>query len=112
MPTEAISELETAVAMSDSTPGLVAELAVGYAHAGRVGDAQRLVGWLEARPGHWYAPRLFLALGDTGRAVVMVQTAFEKYPTRFVSFRCDPIYRELSAHPRIRAIARRLRFPD
>jgi eukaryotic-like serine/threonine-protein kinase len=112
MPTEAISELETALAMIDSTPGLVTQLAIAYAHAGRVDDAQRLLRWLEARPGHWYAPRLHLALGDTGRAVAMVQNAFEKYPSTFVNFRCDPIYRELAAHPRIRAIVRRLRFPD
>jgi hypothetical protein len=112
MPAEAISELETAVAMSDTTPEFVAELAIAYAHGGRVADAQRLVRWLEARPGHWSAPQLYLALGDTGRAVAVVQTAFEKYPSTFVGFRCNPIYRELAAHPRIRAIVRRLRFPD
>jgi tetratricopeptide (TPR) repeat protein len=112
MPAEAISELETAVAMSDTNPWVVAELAIAYAHGDRVADAQRLVRWLEARPGHWYAPQLYLALGDTGRAVAMVETAFEKYPSTFVNFRCGPIYRELAAHPRIRAIVRRLRFPD
>jgi tetratricopeptide (TPR) repeat protein len=112
MPTEAISELETAVAMSDTMPQRVAELAIAYAHAGRVGDAQRLARWLEARPGQWYAPRLYLALGDTGRAVAEVETAFEKYPSTFGHFRCDPIYPELAAHPRIRAIVRRLHLPE
>ena len=47
---EAIGALESAVMASDSNPAFVALLATGYARAGRMGDARRLVVWLEQRP--------------------------------------------------------------
>jgi tetratricopeptide (TPR) repeat protein len=111
MHAEAIGELEQAVALSDSEPGYVASLADVHARAGRVADARKLLSWLEDRPGSWWAPQLYIALGDTARAVAMVQTAFEESPDDLVFLRCHPVYPALGRHPRIQEIVRRIGFP-
>ncbi|MSV28397.1 MAG: tetratricopeptide repeat protein [Bryobacterales bacterium] len=67
--TEAIKPLERAVALSDA-PGFVGNLGLGYARAGRLDDARRLLRELEERGGRGeYVPALALlaihtALGD------------------------------------------------
>jgi TolB-like protein/DNA-binding SARP family transcriptional activator/Flp pilus assembly protein TadD len=111
MHTEAITELEQAVALSDSEPGYVASLADVLARAGRVAEARKLLSWLEERSGHWWAPQLYIALGDTARAVAMVQTAFEERPDDLVFLRCFPAYPALRGHPRVQEIVRRINFP-
>jgi TolB-like protein/DNA-binding SARP family transcriptional activator/Flp pilus assembly protein TadD len=109
---EAIAALERAVAVTDSNPGSVALLAYGYARAGRVGDAHRLVLWLERRPGSWYAPELYTALGDTGRAIAMVRSAFEQRSGYVLYLRCSPAYQALRNQPQIRDIVRRIGVPE
>jgi tetratricopeptide (TPR) repeat protein len=109
---EAIAALESAVTVSDSNPWNVALLAHGYARAGRVGDAHRLVPWLEQRPGRWYAPQLYTALGDTGRAIAMVQSAFEQHSSSILHLRCATAYPALRNKPQIREIMRRIGLPE
>jgi len=109
---EAIAALESAVAVSDSNPGSVALLAYGYARAGRVGDARRLVLWLQQRPGRWYAPQVYTELGDTARAIAMVQSAFEKHSGNILYLRCEPAYPALRNQPQIREIVRRIGLPE
>jgi tetratricopeptide (TPR) repeat protein len=109
---EAIAALESAVTVSDSNAEFVALLAHGYARAGRVGDAQRLVRWLEQRPGRWYAPQLYTALGDTARAIAMVQSAFEQRSSNILYLRCATAYPALRNKPQIREIVRRMGIPE
>jgi TolB-like protein/DNA-binding SARP family transcriptional activator len=109
---EAMAALESAVTVSDSNPRFVALLAHGYARVGRVGDARRLVVWLEQRPGRWYAPQLYTALGDTGRAIAMVQSAFEQRSGNIVYLRCATAYPALRNQPQIREIMRRIGVPE
>ena len=109
---EAIDALESAVTVSDSNARFVALLAHGYARAGRVGDAQRLVRWLEQRPGRWYAPQLYTALGDTARAIAMVQSAFEQRSSNILYLRCAKAYPALRNKPQIQEIVRRVGIPE
>ena len=109
---EAIAALESAVTMSDSNPWFVAQLAHGYARVGRVGDARRLVVWLEQRAGRWYAPQLYVALGDTGRAIAMIQAAFEQRSGSILYLRCTTAYPALRNKPQIREIVRRIGVPE
>ena len=109
---QAIAALESAVTASDSNPGFVALLAHGYARAGRVGDAHRLVLWLEQRPGRWYAPQLYTAMGDTGRAIAMIQSAFEQRSSNILYLRCATAYPALRNKPQIREIVRRIGIPE
>jgi len=110
---EAIAALESAVTVSDSDPWSVGLLAHGYARAGRVDDARRLLLWLEQRPGRWYAPELYIALGDTGRAISMVQSAVEQHPSNILYLlRCGTAYPALRNKPQIREIVRRIGIPE
>jgi DNA-binding SARP family transcriptional activator/TolB-like protein len=109
---EAIAALESAVTLSDSNPWYVAPLAHGYARAGRVGDAHRLVRWLEQRPGRWYAPQVYTALGDTGRAIAMIQSAFEQRSGDILSLPCETAYPALRNKPQIREIVGRIGVPE
>ncbi len=110
---EGIAALESAVTVSDSNPWFVGLLAHGYARAGRVEDAHRMVPWLEQRPGRWYAPQLYIALGDTGRAIAMVQSAFQQHPSNILYYlRCETAYPALRNKPQIREIVRRIGIPE
>jgi DNA-binding SARP family transcriptional activator/TolB-like protein len=109
---EAIAALESAVTVSDSYPTAVALLAYGYARAGRAGDSRRLVVWLEQRPGTWFAPQLYTALGDTGRAITMIQAAFERRSSDMLHLRCATVYPALRNKPQIREIVRRIGAPQ
>ncbi|HEX5576486.1 MAG TPA: BTAD domain-containing putative transcriptional regulator [Gemmatimonadales bacterium] len=109
---EAIAALESAVTVSDSDPEIVALLAYGYARTGRMRDAHRLVPWLEQRSGRWYAPQLYTALGDTGRAVAMVRSAFEQRSSKILYLRCSTAYPALRNQPQIREIVRRIGIPE
>jgi TolB-like protein/DNA-binding SARP family transcriptional activator/Flp pilus assembly protein TadD len=108
---EGIAALESAVMMSDSNPDFVALLGRGYAHAGRGGDARRLVRWLEQRPGDWFAPELYVALGDTGRAVAMVQSAFEQHSDDVLFLRCETDHPAWDT-PQIREVLHRIGLPQ
>lgn len=109
---EAIAALESTVTVGDSNPWHVALLAHGYARAGRVGDARRLVLWLEQRPGRWYAPQLYTALGDTGRAIAMVRSAFAQRSGYILYLRCATADAALRNQPQIREIVRRIGVPE
>ena len=109
---EAIASLESAVAVSDSNAWYVASLAHSYARSGRLRDARRLVVWLEQRPGQWYAPELYTAIGDTGRAISMVQSAFHQRSGNILSLRCGMAYPALRNKPQIREIVRRIGIPE
>jgi TolB-like protein/DNA-binding SARP family transcriptional activator/Flp pilus assembly protein TadD len=109
---EAIAALESAVTMSDSQPGIVALLAYGYARAGRRREAHRLVPWLEQRHGGWYAPELYTTLGDTGRAIAMVRSAYEQRSEKLLYLRCSTAYPALRNKPQIREIVNRIGLPE
>ena len=109
---KALAELEHGVALSDSMPGAVAALANGYARVGRNSEARNLASWLERRPQEWYAPELYVALGDTQRALEMIEEDAETDPRTVTVFRCLSFYPELAHLPRIREIERRLGLPD
>ena len=108
---EAAAASESAVTMSDSNPWFVAQLAEVYARANRVRDAQNLTRWLEQRPGQWYAPELYTALGDTGRAIAIVQSAFARRPLDVLP-RCSRAYPALRNKPQVRELLRRVGLPE
>jgi TolB-like protein/DNA-binding SARP family transcriptional activator len=109
---EAIAALESAVEVSDSYPQAVALLAHGYARVGRAEDSRRLTVWLEQRPAHWFAPQLYIALGDTGRAIAMIQAAFERRSEDVLHLRCESVYPALRNKPQIRKIVRGIGVPE
>ncbi len=114
----ALPELETAVELSNRLPWMVAALAVGYAEAGRTGEARRLLEELRARASRDYVRALHLAIvcaavSETEEAFDWLEKACEERDVSLpllregghlpvtslmavpVLFRSDPRYRAL-----------------
>ena len=106
---EAIAEFERSVALSDSAPSVVSELAYIYARAGREGEARALLQWLQERPG-WNAPYLYVALNEIEPAVAMTEAAVRE--RRLPWFRCLPEWEVLRTEPRVRESMHRIGLPD
>lgn len=116
MHAEAIATAEQFVAVSDSSPGAQGALALAYALAGRRDEARPLADRLEARVrqagGVWRPAHLYAALGDTDRALDMVEAAFVQRRTGMAPFRCTLTYRLLRDEPRMQALLRPVGFPE
>jgi tetratricopeptide (TPR) repeat protein len=111
---KAIAAAEALVAR-DANPQSRVTLAFVYARAGRRDEARALAERLEAearsRGDAWRPAQLYAALGDTRRALDMVEAATrERRPDVF--FRCDVTYRVLAHEPRMRELVRSFRFPS
>jgi DNA-binding SARP family transcriptional activator/TolB-like protein len=109
----AIAAMEEDVALTDSLPAAVSGLAFAYALAGRLTEARLLADRLEARaagrvgePAHLYA-----ALGETERALDMVEAALDRNRGHFPHLRCTLTYRLLRDEPRMQALVRQVGFP-
>jgi serine/threonine-protein kinase len=110
---KAIAAAEALVAR-DAGPESRVALAFVYARAGRRDEARALAERLEAearsRGGPWRPAQLYAALGDTQRALDMVEAAAkERRPE--VNFRCGITYRVLQHEPRMRELIRSFGFP-
>lgn len=105
---EAIREYRQAVAASDSAAWAVAGLAYVHARAGDHDLARTLLRRVEERPGS-YHPLLYAALGQTERAVTMIESAFlERGLGAILDQRCFPEYDALRTEPRVRQMLRRM----
>jgi DNA-binding SARP family transcriptional activator/TolB-like protein len=105
MHAEAIAQFERAVALSDSASWAISGLAYARARAGDLREARRIL------TGHGPVgdPILYVALGETGRAVTMVESDVRERGLRALGdLRCFPEWRTLRARPRIREVLRRI----
>ena len=111
---EAIAAAEALVAR-DTTAESRAALAFVYARAGRRNEVRALTERLEAeawsRGSRSRPAQLYAALGDTQRALGMVDAAAkERRPDVF--FRCSVTYRVLQRKPRMRELVRSFGSPS
>ncbi|HEX6307155.1 MAG TPA: protein kinase [Longimicrobiales bacterium] len=111
---EAIAAAEALVAR-DAEPESRIALAFVYARAGRPDEARTLVQRLEAearsRGDSWQPAHLYAALGDTERALDMVDAAARERRPAW-NFRCSTTYRLLRDEPRMRELIRSFGFPS
>lgn len=110
-PDEAVTALERALMLSGDSAARRAELAHGYAAAGRRGDAERLLAQLLADEGREYVEpdliaRIYVALGDHERAFQWLGTAREQRAVKLVLAGVDPAYDEIRQDPRFSALLR------
>lgn len=108
-PEQAIPELEKAVQLSDRSPAVIGVLVRAYAHAGRRGDAMRMLEELKRRSKTGYVPagafiNAYLGLGDNEQAFVWLERGYEeksgimpllKSHPHFDPIRSDPRFSEL-----------------
>lgn len=107
-PDKAIPELERAVLLSDRSPAVIGVLVRAYAHAGRRGEALRLLAELKRRRQVGYVPtaafvNAYLGLGDNEQAFVWLDNACREK---------SPILGLLKVHPHFDPIRSDPRFAD
>jgi len=111
---EAIAAAEALVARQADTESRIA-LAFVYARAGRRDEARILARRLESearsRGVPWGPAQLYAALGETNRALDIVDAAAEERRPEW-NFRCSVTYRLLAHEPRMRELVRSFGFPS
>jgi len=113
---KAIATLEKAAQLDDTTPVLVA-LGHAYAIAGKVPEAKRILQQLEQRAKDSYVPpfllsAVYLGLGDRGRALDLLDEAYQEHDWGLVWLNVAPKYAPLRNEPRFTALLRRMNFPQ
>jgi serine/threonine protein kinase/tetratricopeptide (TPR) repeat protein len=110
---EAVTLQERAVIVSDSFPPWVADLAWIRARAGQREEARRLVEWWDLRrPDGGYAPAAAMVmLGDTLRAVEIIEDQLRRHDRYATTFLCEPEYHLLREHPRVQQVVRQVGYP-
>jgi TolB-like protein/DNA-binding winged helix-turn-helix (wHTH) protein/Flp pilus assembly protein TadD len=110
---EAIPELEKAVSVTDSSPGVISALIWAYAHAGRRADAFRLLGELKKRQQTGYVPagafvHAYLGLGDNDEAFAWFERAYKEQSNILIYLKVFPPYDSLRGDPRFQDLVRRV----
>ena len=110
---EAIPELEQAVSVTDSSPGIISVLIWAYAHAGRRADAFRLLGELKKRQQTGYVPagafvHAYLGLGDNDEAFAWFERAYAEQSNILIYIKVFPPYDSLRGDPRFQDLVRRV----
>jgi TolB-like protein/Flp pilus assembly protein TadD len=105
---EAIPPLEKALSASNRSPGIIGVLTRAYAHAGRRGDALRLLAELKERRKKGYVPagaflNAYLGLGDNEAAMASLEQAYNEQ---------SPILQYLKTHPYFDPLRSDPRFAD
>src|SRR5262249_48782403 len=107
-PSALIQSLERAREQAGGSPQGLAELAAGYAHAGRKQDAAKLVTELQRMSRERYVSpydvaTVYLAMNDVENAMPYLEKAYRERSTgmvflrrpRFASFQSDPRFKSL-----------------
>ncbi len=112
-PDQAIPVLEKAAALSHRSPGALGILTRAYAHAGRRGDALRLIAELEARRSRGYVPagamvNAYLGIGDNERAFQWLEKAYQERSNMLQFVKVHPYFDPIRKDPRFGNLVRRV----
>ena len=113
---DGVAALERSRQLVGTSLARTAELAHGYAAAGRVSEARQLLSELERAARELYVPadliaKIHLALGDDDAAVRWLERALADRSVQRVSFNVDPLLDPLRDDARFDAILKRLHIP-
>jgi TolB-like protein/Tfp pilus assembly protein PilF len=112
-PADAIPVLEKAVSVSNGSPAAIGVLIRAYAHAGRRGEALRLLTELEKRKKAGYVPagafvNAYLGLGETDQAFVWLEQAYKEQSNILQFLKVHPYFDPIRADPRFVDLVRRV----
>jgi TolB-like protein/Tfp pilus assembly protein PilF len=112
-PADAIPVLEKAVSLSSGSPAATGVLIRAYAHAGRRGDALRLLAELKRRAKAGYIPaaafvNAYLGLGEYDEAFTALQQAYKEQSNILQFLKTHPYFDPIRADPRFAELVRRV----
>jgi serine/threonine-protein kinase len=113
---ESIEAYRKAVALSDGTAEIMAGLGHAYGIAGRMNEARKVLGELDAAAEQWYVPPVQIAyvcagLSDDNRTFQLLEQAFEERSWELVFLREEPWFDHLRGNPRFTDLVDRMKFP-
>jgi Flp pilus assembly protein TadD len=102
---DAVPVLEKAVSLSKGSPAATGVLIRAYAHAGRRGDAQRLLSELKQRRKAGYIPaaafvNAYLGLGDNEQAFYWLEQAYREKSSMLQWVKTHPYFDPIRSDPR------------
>ena len=114
-PADAIPGLERAVSLSGS-PAATGILIRAYAHAGRRGDALKLLAELKRRRAAGYIPaaafvNAYLGLGDNEQAFYWLEQAYKEQSNILQFLKSHPYFDAIRGDPRFADLVRRVGLP-
>jgi TolB-like protein/Tfp pilus assembly protein PilF len=109
---DAVPMLEKVVSVSNGSPAAIGVLIRAYAHAGRRGDALRLLAQLQERRKAGYVPaasfvNAYLGLGENNEAFVWMEQAFQEQSNILGFLRVHPFFDPIRSDPRFANLIRR-----
>lgn len=110
---DAIPVLEKALALSKGSPAATGVLIRAYAHAGRRGDAMRLLAELKQRRRTGYVPaaafvNAYLGLGDNEQAFYWLDEAWKEQSNILQFVNTHPFFDPIRRDPRFAALVRKV----
>ncbi|HUX45336.1 MAG TPA: tetratricopeptide repeat protein [Terracidiphilus sp.] len=110
---DAVPVLERSVSLSKGGPAAVGILIRAYAHAGRRGDALRLLAQLKKRSRTGYIPaaafvNAYLGLGDNDRAFYWLEQAYKEQSNMLQFMKTHPYFDPIRGDPRFVDLERRV----
>ena len=110
---DGLAELENAVALSPNDTVMLGQLGQGYAIAGRIEDARRILEQLEELSRERYVPPYHLAyvytgLGEDEKALDALEQAFEERAGGIYGIKGSFLFATLRSHPRFRMLLRKM----
>lgn len=111
----ALTDLRRAAERSKGNTRALAMLGVAHAAAGDHESAERVLRTLQAQAASGYQPAtsqaaVHNALGDTERALDLLEKAYAERDLRLSFLKVDSNWKNLAAHPRFRALVRRMQL--
>ena len=112
-PEDAIPVLEKAVSITHRSPGVIGVLIRAYAHAGRRGNALRLLAELKKRKNAGYVPagafvNAYLGLGDNNQTFASLEQAYKEQSNILQFLKVHPYFDPIRGDPRFAELVRRV----
>ncbi len=117
MPKEALAEFKMELTLEPGSPRALANLALGYAVAGNIKEAEKILAGLQQRSKEEYVTPYFMArayvgLGQKEQAMAWLQKGFEVQDALMERLKVDPALDPLRSDPRFQDLLRRMNFPE